>query len=478
MGRILTVTLEEWVNLAPEEETSQDGLQINASATPLSTQTPGLPVPPQATDRSSSQSPSQPQSVSLQELNVYPNPPFEVQSMAAIAEEARINSVIWKGTRRITDASTMNTPQPELEYSPTTTSPTNGRTIRCLALQNLTRVAESHKQQGRLSEAANAYRQVIAGYEKAEGDFAGPILTTCRSLAIILKVQRGWEQAEAVLIYAFCLCLQKAQADPPSTVALAMVLGRPLPIHISDIVAFLEEIYSDQSDLEMKLSIAELRKALRHWNGGSLNFHYPHIWFAITRLASAYSTKGKDDSARLLFRFAIPNLRSFDDILYATKKANGYLGYSLYLQRQQQWEKSARMLMLALENVTQIGDQGMIPRDDYEPLIKLLYSRWNRLLQELNDRNVDEDLVKPMRDLIESKRAQLDHQQQSLDVTVSEMSSLEISRGNSWQNSWRRLATLTEVSERDGVSSLSSRSYKYGITYSGSSLTGVSELFP
>ena len=120
----------------------------------------------------------------------------------------------------------------------------------------------------------------------------------------------------------------------------------------------------------------------------------------------------------------------------------------------------------------------MIPRDDYEPLIELLYSRWNNLLQDLKDRNVDEELVKPMRDLIESKRAQLDHQQQSLEVTVSEMSSLEISRGNSWQNSWRKLTTLTEVSGRDGVSSLSSRSYKYGITYSGSSLTGVSELVP
>ena len=227
----------------------------------------------------------------------------------------------------------------------------------------------------------------------------------------------------------------------------------------------------------MKLCLSDLRKALCHWSGGPLGFHYPHIWFSITRLATLYSGEGKEDSAELLFRFAIPNLRSFDDILYATKKANGYLGYSLHLQRKQCWEKSACMLMLALDNVAHMGDQGMIPRDDYEPLIELLYSRWDGLLRELGEREVDEKLVKSMNDLMESKRAQLNHQQQSLDVAVDEMSGLEISRRNSWHNSWRRVATLTEAGERDGVSSLSSRSYKYGVTYSGSSLTGASELF-
>lgn len=91
---------------------------------------------------------------------------------------------------------------------------------------------------------------------------------------------------------------------------------------------------------------------------------------------------------------------------------------------------------------------------------------------------MSEEVVKPIKDLIESKKVQLDHQQQSLDSALCEMSSLEILRGRSWRDSWRRLPTLEEVSEKDKVSSMSSKSYKYGVTYSGSSLTGVSELIP
>ena len=223
------------MNVAFEDEGSQRCLKVSSSATPPAAQTPEQSVPPQATDRSSSQNPSQSQSVSLQELNIYSTTPLEVQSIAAMAEEARINSVIWKGTRRMPENSTARLPKPELECSPTTSSPINGCTIRCLALQNLTRAAENYNQQGRLNEAANAYRQVIAGYEKANGDFTGQILAICRSLAIIHKIQEQQEQAEAILIYAFCLCLQKAQVDPPQS---ATVLGRSFQLHISDIIFF------------------------------------------------------------------------------------------------------------------------------------------------------------------------------------------------------------------------------------------------
>jgi hypothetical protein len=77
--------------------------------------------------------------------------------------------------------------------------------------------------------------------------------------------------------------------------------------------------------------------------------------------------------------------------------------------------------------------------------------------------------VKPMKDLMESKRPQIDHQQ-NWEVAVVEMSALEISKA-----SLRRLLTAIEASGKDGVSSMSSKSYKYGVTYSGSSITGVSD---
>lgn len=291
-----------------------------------------------------------------------------------MAEEARINSVIWKGYRMEIDETVKMAPDDDLDYS--AISQISGHSIRSIALQNLTRVAENYKHQGRLADAANAYRKVITGYKKADGDFAGPLLRASRSLSIILKAQRNYDEAEEILIYAFGLCLMKADLDPPYAMSLATILGHPLPTHTVDIVVSLEDMYTEQSDFEIKLSLAELRKALRLWNGGGLAFQYPHIWFAITRLARSYSESERIASAQILYGLAIMNVKTFDDILYATKKANGYLGYSLHLQRQRLWDKSGRMLMLALEVVTQVGDQGMIPKDDYEPLVHLVTAHW------------------------------------------------------------------------------------------------------
>lgn len=211
-----------------------------------------------------------------------------------------------------------------------------------------------------------------------------------------------------------------------------------------DLLTLLGEIYREISGKEVEASLSELKKALKLLNGGPLTSQFPHIWFAITKLASAYSADEKFVLAEVLFSYSIPSLEALGDILYGTKKSNAFLNYSLHLQPQQDWAKSARMLTLALESVTQMGDQGMIPKDDYEPLLRQVYARWNELLQDLKGQKVDEDLIKPMKGQIESKRPQLDHQQQGLEVAVNEMSSLEITRGASIG----RLPTLTEAAKR------------------------------
>lgn len=299
-----------------------------------------------------------------------------------------------------------------------------------MAIQRLARLADIHHLHGRLPEAASAYYKVIVDYEKEEGDFVEPILTTALSLTKVLKTQKKYRDAEILLLYVFGFCLRKSRSHDPQPWTPDSVIS----LHMINILTSLDEIYAgplDESSLEIRVGLGDLLTALRLLSGCRLNSHFPHAWFAITRLAYAYSAKGDLSSAHLLFSHSIPVLEGLDDILYGTKKTNAFLGCSLNLRRQRDWEKSARMLMLALENVTQMGDQGMTPREDYEPLMRLVYSSWNELLEELKDQNVDENLVKPMKDLIESKRPQLDHQQQSLEFAVNEMSSLEIIRGRS-----------------------------------------------
>lgn len=446
------------MNLVSEGEA--DELSFPVGATASSTQTSlEAESPPTSIPFRSTPSPESPDSTGPRQFNI------NYASFPAVSdtdEEARINSVVWKGYRLKEDDKL-----PELELPPNN-SPTSPRSIRSIALQNLSRVADLLISQNRLAEAVSAYYKVIAGYEKADGDFVEPLLTTAQSLTKVLKIQGAYEEAEAVLVYAFGLCLKKIRSN---SLFDTVLLGHPRQVYMIDVIDSLKEIYCEIPSQEITVSLSELRKALKLLSGASLSPQFPHVWFAIVKLANAYSTEQKLALADLLFAHSIPNLQVLDDILYGTKKTNGFLAYSLHLQRQQDWAKSGRMLMLALENVAQMGDQGTIPKEDYEPLVEHLYLRWNELQEELRAQNVDEEVVKPMKDLIESKRPQLDHQQQSLDVTVNEMSTLEITRGSSF----RRLPTVTEVSEKDGISSLSSKSYTYGVTYSASSITGISD---
>lgn len=123
-------------------------------------------------------------------------------------EGARINSVICKCYRRKEDEKVPET------NGQTNNLPNGARSIRSIALQNLTRLAGSHRSLGRLPEAASAYYKVIVGYEKADGDFAGPIFMATRSLTEVLKAQKEYEEAESVLVCAFGLCLKQDRSSP------------------------------------------------------------------------------------------------------------------------------------------------------------------------------------------------------------------------------------------------------------------------
>jgi hypothetical protein len=240
-------------------------------------------------------------------------------------------------------------------------------------------------------------------------------MATAHSLTNVFKAQKEYGQAETLLLYVFGFCLRKSRSSNPQPWTRESAMSN----HMINIPTSLEEIYEDpseESSLEIRVKLGDLHSALRPLSGCRLDSHFPDVWFAMVRLACAYSEKEDIASAHLLFSHSIPVLQEIDDTLYGTKKTKAFLGYSLNLQRQRDWDESAQMLMLALETVTQMGDQGMIPKDDYEPLVRLVFWRWNGFLQELRDQNVDEALAQPIKDRIETKRPQLDRQLQSWEI--------------------------------------------------------------
>jgi tetratricopeptide (TPR) repeat protein len=316
--------------------------------------------------------------------------------------------------------------------------------LRCVS-----ELAYIYQKQNRLITAADLYYKLLDGYESLE---AFEHHLSAQYLLARIQQRRGLhEKATEELIHAFSTCIR-----------LKFIQGRRIKLggRMSDIIAGLmvsnqrlrlanwDEVHFTLEKISGLLEAFILQEA----SDPNLNHDLPPtIIFLSARLANECTMLKDFESTTVLFSTIIQYLEHFNDAEYGTEKVCAYLKFALHLQRQGRWTQANSLL--------QIADERAINADPHD--IDLSYClRWCYAQLESKLAHERDPAIKETKILLARIKE------------TAFSSVIKFSKGLHTSSCRSRDKESDGEEDFDMISE--DQSYKYGVTFSRSVVTGVS----
>ena len=250
-------------------------------------------------------------------------------------------------------------------------------------LEALSQLADIYQAQGKLPESAAAYRRVVAGYTKIFGSSAIETLRTIHSLGKVLEESDDYESAES--------CYRKAIAGLEGLGASGLLdrlncqaflgdLLSDMERHdealetLSPILAGYEDLGLPHRTLSILGSLLEICIYLMDGQRVQTIVHdmqrllderieidynkFPEVLLEGVHLASVYSSQWKLSLAESLMARVIPKLELLNDAKYETEKLYGYVECGNLNLRLKHLEQAAYYLGLAKEVLLKLNRYG------------------------------------------------------------------------------------------------------------------------
>ncbi|KAL2060740.1 hypothetical protein VTL71DRAFT_9382 [Oculimacula yallundae] len=201
---------------------------------------------------------------------------------------------------------------------------------------------------------------------------------------------------------------------------------------------------------DMKASVSKLQvllirpSAICRW---SQNIQ-PKVFLEAMRLASHISEEDWYDTAEMLYLVTVPKIHALDNFIYGRKKADAFIAYCMQHQKRKQWRKCIRDILHAYKCLM-AGDRESAVQEGPVDLLRETWSVIKKAVAEEPNLTKDSQTRESMR--------KIDNADQKLLC-------------------WKKLqlSGLLDESEEEDWDKDTTRSSKYGVTYSVSDVTGVS----
>lgn len=324
------------------------------------------------------------------------------------------------------------------------------------ALKILYGLDDAHESEGRLCGEKNGYGRVEAGHINSYGTSSSKIIRAIFDLSSILESQKeygllpsrplGCERPRSVEDRLSChWCSQDYVSSFLSVLAKYKERHQWQRVFLA--MAVLRGVYFEIKRWnDLMSTMSEMKKILD--NGIEMNDYLtPDVLVEGIDLAGTYSVLKNFASAHSVFSSVLPKLWLLTDAKYESDVIYGYIEFGLHYKRQELWREAFDYLSLAHKGLTKSG----------------------RLREAMFlEPHLDMDL-------------RLSHELRCLKeerIKINELEHIEMGRGNgllktiSHSRTWK---TATKDHEKKCDSETDTTSCKYGITYSVSSITGISD---
>ncbi|KAH7327108.1 hypothetical protein BKA65DRAFT_62385 [Rhexocercosporidium sp. MPI-PUGE-AT-0058] len=302
-------------------------------------------------------------------------------------------------------------------------------------------LADLLRRSDRLEDAEDFYTKAFSGFK--ELSMIKERLECQRSLGTLLFGIGRLDKAVHMLVSTLC---EYMTDDSLEELGHGDEIGGVLTA-LSD--AF-TKVKHDRHWDEMKTSVSQLQvllirpSAVCRW---SQNIQ-PKVFLEAMRLASHISEQDWYDTAEMLYLVTVPKIHALDNFIYGRKKADAFIAYCMQHQRRKQWRKCIRDILHAYKCLM-AGDRESAVQEGPVDLLRETWSVIKKAVAEEPNVTKDTSTRESMR--------KIDHADQKLLC-------------------WKKLqlSGLLDESEEEDWDKDTTRSSKYGVTYSVSDVTGVS----
>ncbi|KAG4440765.1 hypothetical protein IFR05_003752 [Cadophora sp. M221] len=302
-------------------------------------------------------------------------------------------------------------------------------------------LAELLRRSDRLDDAEDLYTKAFTGFK--ELSMIKERLECQRSLGTLLFGVGRLDKAVHMLVSTLC---EYMTDDTLEELGHGDEIGGVLTA-LSD--AF-TKVKHDRHWDDMKTSVSQLQvllirpSAVCRW---SQNIQ-PRVFLEAMRLASHISEQDWYDTAEMLYLVTVPKIHALDNFIYGRKKADAFIAYCMQHQRRKQWRKCIRDILHAYKCLM-AGDRESAIQEGPVDLLRETWSVIKKAVAEEPNVTKDTSTRESMR--------KIDHADQKLLC-------------------WKKLqlSGLLDESEEEDWDKDTTRSSKYGVTYSVSDVTGVS----
>ncbi|CZS97693.1 uncharacterized protein RAG0_06645 [Rhynchosporium agropyri] len=302
-------------------------------------------------------------------------------------------------------------------------------------------LADLLRQSGRPNDAEDLYAKSFAGFKDL--GLIKERLECQRSLGTLLFGVGRLDKAMHMLVSTLC---EYMTDDSLEDLGHGDEIGGVLTA-LSD--AF-TRVKHDRHWDDMKASVSQLQvllirpSAVCRW---SQNIQ-PKVFLEAMRLASHISEQDWYDTAEMLYLVTVPKIHALDNFIYGRKKADAFIAYCMQHQRRKQWRKCIRDILHAYKCLM-AGDRESAVQEGPVDLLRETWSVIKKAAAEEPNITKDSSTRESIR--------KIDHADQKLLC-------------------WKKLqlSGLLDESEEEDWEKDTTRSSKYGVTYSVSDVTGVS----
>ncbi|PVH83906.1 hypothetical protein DL98DRAFT_569298 [Cadophora sp. DSE1049] len=298
-------------------------------------------------------------------------------------------------------------------------------------------LADLLRRSNRLDDAEDLYTKAFTGFKDLS--MVNERLECQRSLGTLLFVVGRLDKAVHMLVSTLCEYMTDDSLE-----------GEEIGGVLTALSDAFTKVKHDKHWDEMKASVSQLQvllirpSAVCRW---SQNIP-PKVFLEAMRLASTISEQDWYDTAEMLYLVTVPRIHALDNFIYGRKKADAFIAYCMQHQRRKQWRKCIRDILHAYKCLM-AGDRESAVQEGPVDQLRETWSLIKKAVAEEPNVTKDASTRESMR--------KIDHADQKLLC-------------------WKKLqlSGLLDESEEEDWDKDTTRSSKYGVTYSVSDVTGVS----
>ncbi|KAH7379810.1 hypothetical protein BKA64DRAFT_749969 [Cadophora sp. MPI-SDFR-AT-0126] len=298
-------------------------------------------------------------------------------------------------------------------------------------------LADLLRRSNRLEDAEDLYTKAFTGFKNLS--MVKERLECQRSLGTLLFIVGRLDKAVHMLVSTLCEYMTDDSLE-----------GEEIGGVLTALSDAFTKVKHDKHWDEMKASVAQLQvllirpSAVCRW---SQNIP-PKVFLEAMRLASTISEQDWYDTAEMLYLVTVPRIHALDNFIYGRKKADAFIAYCMQHQRRRQWRKCIRDILHAYKCLM-AGDRESAVQEGPVDQLRETWSLIKKAVAEEPNVTKDSSTRESMR--------KIDHADQKLLC-------------------WKKLqlSGLLDESEEEEWDKDTTRSSKYGVTYSVSDVTGVS----